>query len=147
MSHVKGNLYCRFVNNSLTFHLSGDLRTHIRGFNTIFLTLQGPEPGALASGVVGTTPVLIVGSRNGVIYVFNMRGVSANFESAHREGSTNDIWNNLYTNDAAGDQIISDMGYVYKTFDSFFAKTMYCNILSPTFPPHFLHHSLLAHLS
>uniref|UniRef100_A0A8W8IAW7 Choice-of-anchor I domain-containing protein n=7 Tax=Magallana gigas TaxID=29159 RepID=A0A8W8IAW7_MAGGI len=73
---------------------------------------MGPEPGALASGVVGTTPVLIVGSRNGVIYVFNMRGVSANFESAHREGSTNDIWNNLYTNDAAGDQIISDMGFV-----------------------------------
>lgn len=49
-----------------------------------------------------------------------MRGVSANFESAHREGSTNDIWNNLYTNNAAGDQIISDMGYVDETFNAFF---------------------------
>lgn len=90
----------------------------------MFLTLQGPEPGALALGVVGTTPVPIVGSRNGVIYVFKMRDVSADFESAHREGSTNDIWNNLYAIDAAGDQIISDMGYVYKTFDSFFANVL-----------------------
>uniref|UniRef100_A0A8W8JPZ9 Uncharacterized protein n=1 Tax=Magallana gigas TaxID=29159 RepID=A0A8W8JPZ9_MAGGI len=73
---------------------------------------MGPEPGARALGVVGTTPVLIVGSRNGVIYVFKMRGVSADFESAHREGSTNDIWNNLYAIEAAGDQIISDMGFV-----------------------------------
>lgn len=74
------------------------------------LNMQGPEPQALATGTVGTTPVLIVGSRNGLIYVFNMRGVSANFESVHREGSTNDIWNNLYANDAAGDQMISDIG-------------------------------------
>uniref|UniRef100_A0A8W8IAW3 Choice-of-anchor I domain-containing protein n=3 Tax=Magallana gigas TaxID=29159 RepID=A0A8W8IAW3_MAGGI len=73
---------------------------------------MGPEPQALATGTVGTTPVLIVGSRNGLIYVFNMRGVSANFESVHREGSTNDIWNNLYANDAAGDQMISDIGFV-----------------------------------
>lgn len=63
-------------------------------------------------GNVGTTPVLLVGSRNGLIYVYNMRGVSANFESVYRAGATNDIWNNLYTNDAAGDQVISDMGYV-----------------------------------
>lgn len=111
---------CPFVSNSLTFRQSGDFRAYIWGLNTIFLTLQGPEPGALASGVVGTTPVLIAGSRNGIIYVFNMRGVSANFESAHREGSTNDIWNNLYTNNAAGDQIISDMGYVDETFNAFF---------------------------
>ncbi|XP_062575708.1 mesenchyme-specific cell surface glycoprotein-like [Saccostrea cucullata] len=73
---------------------------------------MGPEPSAMAVGTVGTTPVLIVGSRDGVLYVFNMRGVSANFESAHREGATNDIWTNLYNNDVAGDQGVSDMGFV-----------------------------------
>ncbi|XP_061168866.1 mesenchyme-specific cell surface glycoprotein-like [Saccostrea echinata] len=73
---------------------------------------MGPEPSALAVGTVGTTPVLVTGSRNGVLYVFNMRGVSANFESAHREGSTNDIWNNLYNTNTAGDQQISHIGFV-----------------------------------
>lgn len=132
---------CLFVRNSLTFRQSGDFRTYIWGFNTVFLTLQGPEPGALASGVVGTTPVLIAGSRNGIIYVFNMRGVSASFESAHREGSTNDIWNNLYTNNAAGDQIISDMGYVDEIFNTFFFLQKLCTAI--LCPPTFLHHSLL----
>ncbi|XP_062575707.1 mesenchyme-specific cell surface glycoprotein-like [Saccostrea cucullata] len=73
---------------------------------------MGPEPSALAVGTVGTTPVLVTGSRSGVLYVFNMRGVSANFESAHREGSTNDIWNNLYGTNTAGDQQISEIGFV-----------------------------------
>nr|XP_022331610.1 mesenchyme-specific cell surface glycoprotein-like isoform X2 [Crassostrea virginica] len=73
---------------------------------------KGPEPNAMAVGNVGTSAVLVVGSRNGLIYVYNMRGVSATFESVHREGATNDIWNNLYANDAAGDQLISDIGFV-----------------------------------
>ena len=67
---------------------------------------------AMAVGNVGTTAVLVVGSRNGLIYVYNMRGVSATFESVYREGATNDIWSNLYANDAAGDQMISDIGWV-----------------------------------
>jgi hypothetical protein len=66
----------------------------------------------MAVGTVGTTPVLIVGSRMGVLYVFNMRGISANFESIHREGSTSDTWNNLYNAETAGDQGVSDIGYV-----------------------------------
>lgn len=70
-----------------------------------------------------------------------MRGVSASFESAHREGSTNDIWNNLYTNNAAGDQIISDMGYVDETFNAFFFLQKLCTAV--LCPPTFLHHSLL----
>ncbi|XP_056022310.1 mesenchyme-specific cell surface glycoprotein-like [Ostrea edulis] len=73
---------------------------------------MGPESSAMAVGTVGTTPVLIVGSRMGVLYVFNMRGISANFESIHREGRTDDTWNNLYNADAAGDQGVSDIGFV-----------------------------------
>lgn len=61
-------------------------------------------------GIVGIMFVLIVGFRNGFIYVFNMRGVSVNFESVYCEGFMNDIWNNLYVNDVVGDQMIFDIG-------------------------------------
>ena len=84
--------------------------TYCATFHVISYHIQGPEPNSLAVGTFSGTPILIVGTRTGLLYTYTMRGVSATFESVHREGLINDIWGNLYSTDNAGDALISDIG-------------------------------------
>ncbi|XP_076103973.1 mesenchyme-specific cell surface glycoprotein-like [Mytilus galloprovincialis] len=74
---------------------------------------HGPEPTAVASGLYGNNlPIIVVGTRTGLIHMYSDDLLVPRHQSVHREGMTTQPWNTLYTNGQAGDGIITDIGII-----------------------------------
>ncbi|XP_052101347.1 mesenchyme-specific cell surface glycoprotein-like [Mytilus californianus] len=74
---------------------------------------HGPEPTAVASGLYGNNlPIVVVGTRTGLIHMYSDDLLVPRHQSVHREGMTTQPWNTLYTNGQAGDAIITDIGII-----------------------------------
>lgn len=75
------------------------------------MLFQGPEPTAIAVGMFDATPMVVVGTKTGLIHVYRDVNVALRHESVHREGQLAQPWNTLYTTNQTGDSVITDIGY------------------------------------
>ncbi|XP_033751067.1 mesenchyme-specific cell surface glycoprotein-like [Pecten maximus] len=75
-------------------------------------TYMGPEPNVLASGEYNSVPIVTAATRNGLIYVYSFSSNTPLFESVHRLGDPFVAWGQSQGSTAAGDGLISDMGYI-----------------------------------
>lgn len=75
----------------------------------------GVEPTAIDVGSFNGSPVLVAGARTGQLFMYSVIGTALTYQSVHRRGTDSQIWNTLYTNNQAGDAIISDIGYLDET--------------------------------
>ncbi|XP_063435284.1 mesenchyme-specific cell surface glycoprotein-like [Mytilus trossulus] len=73
---------------------------------------HGPEPTAIAVGMYDTTPMVVVGTKTGLIHVYRDVNVALRHESVHREGQITQPWNTLYTTNQTGDSVITDIGII-----------------------------------
>jgi hypothetical protein len=53
---------------------------------------------------------MVVAARTGQLYMYSVIGTALSFQSIHRRGSDSQTWNTLYSNNLAGDAIITDVG-------------------------------------
>jgi hypothetical protein len=72
--------------------------------------MQGVQPTALDIGTFNSAPVMVVAARTGQLYMYSVIGTALSFQSIHRRGSDSQTWNTLYSNNLAGDAIITDVG-------------------------------------
>lgn len=75
--------------------------------------MKGVEPTALDVGTINNNPVMVAGTRTGLIFAYRIIGQAFSFQSVHRRGGTTQTWNTLYAANNTGDAIISDIGYEF----------------------------------
>jgi hypothetical protein len=54
--------------------------------------------------------LVVVGTRTGLIHLYSDDLLLPQHQSTHREGSYTQPWSTLYTQDLAGDALITDIG-------------------------------------